>query len=495
MKGQNLYRWILGAAIAASFFMHLPFLNLPPHSQHVWRQTFTLAVAENFYEEDMNLFAPRINQRMAASGVTGMHFPLYEWGLAAAYHLTGNEFWVHRLWSWLLSLLGAFAMWRIAFHWWKNRGVATFAFVFYLFSPEIFYDGWIALPDILALPLCLWGLHFFYRYREKRRYGLLAFSAVLFMLGGLVKLQYLGIGFFIAGTLWHDRKQMTLRQWISMLAFGLVAVAPVLGWYRYASELIRATGMADVGLETKPAESLEKAWLVLSKNLFSDIPEILLSYVTLFGVLYMLFRLIRYEGVMRHWLFFPFLFFVLGFAVYHFLELRVLEHHPYYMLPYLALLIPLGAKGIYSLCRERTVLMVVLLSAQVILCGLRMIPARFTHPDKHIPSAFWEEDSRNQLQNAVPEGSLSMVGPDPSMCIYFYFLHQKGWNYTHPGQLMEQRNGNEPYIAVAIRAGCRYLFTSEKNIEKNQNLRPYLRHRIHYIDGFSVYELGLPPAE
>ncbi|MDX5468401.1 MAG: glycosyltransferase family 39 protein [Bacteroidota bacterium] len=145
------------AAIAIAFLLRVPFLNSPPYSQHTWRQAITLTVAENFYEEDMNLFTPRVNQRFDGDGITGSQFPLYEWLLAGTYHVFGKEFWIARIWSFLWTILGALAILHIANRWWKNEAVAFTAFVFFLFSPEVFYDGWIALPDLMALALVLWG--------------------------------------------------------------------------------------------------------------------------------------------------------------------------------------------------------------------------------------------------------------------------------------------------------------------------------------------------
>ena len=88
-----------------SFSTHLPFLNRPPESQHGWRQCSTLAVARNFYQEEMNPFRPRVDQRFQSDGVTGMHFPSYEYVLAGIYHLTGEKYWVHRCYSFLILFL------------------------------------------------------------------------------------------------------------------------------------------------------------------------------------------------------------------------------------------------------------------------------------------------------------------------------------------------------------------------------------------------------
>src|SRR3989442_1395146 len=73
--------------------IHFPFLKLPPCGPHVWRQCNTLAVTRNFFEEDMNIFKPRVDQRLDGDGVTGMQFPLYEFVAASLCKITGYHEW------------------------------------------------------------------------------------------------------------------------------------------------------------------------------------------------------------------------------------------------------------------------------------------------------------------------------------------------------------------------------------------------------------------
>ena len=42
---------------------HLPFMNEPPRSIHVWRQTLTLAMSRNFAQEGMNILEPKVDRR------------------------------------------------------------------------------------------------------------------------------------------------------------------------------------------------------------------------------------------------------------------------------------------------------------------------------------------------------------------------------------------------------------------------------------------------
>lgn len=483
--------WGMGIALAISFLLHLPFLNLPPYSQHTWRQALTLAMAENFYEEGMNLFLPRVNQRFDGNGITGSQFPLYEWLIAASYFIFGKAWWVHRIWSFLWTALGAWAIAQITKRWWKSEVAGLIAFVLYLFSPELFYDGWIALPDPMALALVLCGFLQFDKWWEKESPTLLISSAVFFILGGAVKLQYLGIGFLAVGMVLRDWKQMDLKRWVKLIGFAIPVAAIPLAWYRYSAKLIRESGLYDFGLEMKPAESLRQLLYVLKKNFVSDIPELLLGYVGLAGFVFLAFLFIRKRAWNAHPLFWPFFIFILGFSAYHLLEIRVLEQHQYYMLPYLILMIPAAARGLELLSRNKLLILGSFLGLQMLLAATRMIPSRFANADKMIPEAFWNEASRTALQNCIPDDALIMTGPDESVCINFFFLHKKGWGYNDKSMLMDTSYGaGKPYIEDAINRGCRYLITSNAHQDLVKlGVQPYLKEQVFFRDEFSVYAL------
>jgi hypothetical protein len=106
---------VLWLCFSINLFLHLPFMNLPPQSIHVWRQCSTLAVARNFYEEDMNILKPRLDDRMDRDGVTGMQFPSYEYLVALGYELFGEHNWVYRSVSFPIYCLGSWVIYELFF--------------------------------------------------------------------------------------------------------------------------------------------------------------------------------------------------------------------------------------------------------------------------------------------------------------------------------------------------------------------------------------------
>lgn len=486
------------SALLLSFFLHLPFVNEPPYSQHTWRQSTTLAVASNYYNENMNLLLPRLDHRDATNGVTGMHFPLYEWVVANIYQVTGEAFYVHRLVSFVFYCAGTWGIFELLLLLFSGNVAALVGAFTYLWSPELFFNGFIGLPDTAALPFVVWALYFFSRWFLLWKQGISAnrwlwISALLFCTGGLIKLQYLGAGLFAVGLLWPYRKEFFQRKNAVLLAvFATVSVVPVLAWYSYSKQLIARSGLADIGLELKPAESLQAGLRILTRNITGDLPETLLNWV---GTLFFIAG-ITWFIQNKKWKspFFPaFLFFSVGYAFYHLLELRVLQHHQYYMMPYFPVLCAVaGFGGKWLLEKKKTGLLVILLAGQVVVCCARILPSRFANTNKMIPEEFYIKEKREALQQLVPDTAKVITGPDESATIYLFYVNKTGWNFYRTGMLWEAEKNSRPYLENAIRQGCRYLYTSDTTLPRQPQLQPYVLRETGRVGNFTVLELHIP---
>ena len=497
-RNTAIYRWFLVLGVVLTCLLHAPFLNRPPESAHVWRQSITLAVARNFYQEEMTLFRPRVDNRFDTDGVTGSHFPIYEFLLASAYHLFGEQFWVHRCFSLLLYILGAFGMYALVFAFWQNRLASGFAFWAWLWSPELFYHGINALPDILALTASIWGLYFFIKwfYHQlgqhpiKQPFVYYTLGLGLITLAGLTKIQYLAVGFPIAGlVLLHGRKLKNLLHWIWLAIFAVTSVGLTLGWYAYAVELIQTSGLAEVGLEFRPAGNWMQVWYILQKNLTSDLLELLMNYacslVFLVGCFFVFQR-----RTWRRAAILPFLIWGLGLLAYHIIELSQMEHHAYYMMPHIPLLLIIAAYGAKHWWAGRLKwLLLFLIIAQPALASLRILPARWMKEDKGVPQELYRADSRQRLIDAVPNDSLCIVGVDASNIIYFYFLHKKGFGIPFANRLTEPFYPKSITIASYIQRGATHMYLDDKQLLNDPRIRPYIDEVLLEEGDFTVVTL------
>lgn len=487
---------VLGLCFSLNLLFHLPFLNLPPQSRHVWRQCNTLAVARNFYEEDMNILRPRIDRRLDQSGVTGMQFPSYEYLVALGYGVFGEQNWVHRSVSFIIYCLGAWGTYELFLILFGSSWAAALGAWSFSWSPELFYFGISALPDVLALTASLWGLALFLRWFREGNRAWLALSWPLCVLAGLTKIQFLAVGFPMAALVLENRRKWTLTQWFFFGLYGLSCAGLVLAWYIHAVHLIQSTGLADFRLNFSPAHGWVEGIRTLWHNAHSEIPELILNYATSVFFLAGILILARGGGPRSEW-FYPLVFWTVAVGAYYLIELSQMGVHSYYLLPLLPPLLIVAVKGALAMKdgRWRPVFLAVLL-LQPVLAFFRIVPPRFWGGDKEVPVELYNEDSRMRLEKAAPNDALCVVGSDHTGCVYLYFLHKKGFGFgfSLDEDLMKTAEG-KPLLAQYIRRGARYLYTDDPQLPASPVLKPYLGPEVLKEGNFQVFKLKeIPPG-
>ena len=525
---------LLGLCFGLSLLLHLPFMNLPPQSIHVWRQCSTLAVARNLYEEGMNPLRPRIDQRFESDGVTGMQFPAYEYLVALGYELFGERNFVHRAISFFLYMMGAWGIYELFHLLFGNTWAAALGAWSFCWSPELFFFGISALPDILALSSSIWGLYLFVRWFQSGGAASYGFSLASATLGGLAKIQHLVIGFPIAAIVLAEKAKYSRSKTLAMAIYAVAAVGLTLGWYFYAAHLIRASGLTDYDIGFTPAPSFLWGAKVVWHNAVSEIPELILNYATFIFVCAGVYVCLKDRKWKSRW-FTPLATWGIAVLVYYFIELGKMEVHSYYLLPFLPPLLvfavwgglflkdsnphfyrhPLSADAVNGdkehrdaktprknpgekqnlnsnkISNVRRWIFIFLLLAQPTLAFFRIVPPRFWAQDKAVPQELYVESSREKLEKAVSKDQLCVVGPDPSRTIYFYFLHKKGFGFSQTSDLEAISNG-KPCLEDYIRRGARYLYTGDPQLPQSKILGPYLQSQILREGSFLVFSLSLP---
>ena len=486
-------------ALLINAVLHLPFINRPPESAHTWRQCNTLAIARNFHEEGMNILEPKVDNRFDQSGITGANFPAYEWGLAAVYKVTGDHNWVHRVYTTIIFFIGVAGLFCLLYYLFNNYLIANSGAIALLFFPDLFYFQFNALPDILALTLMIWGFYYFVRWFDtvKLHAGNNTYfiaCILLLALSGLVKLYFLLIGFAILGILIQHYTHVLSAKMLTCLAvFGLVSVGVPVAWYLYAIELIKRSGLNDFGLEIRSATDVETIISTLTQNITSDLPELILNFANTGLLLAGCFYFFKDKAYRKSY-FIPALCLFAGIVLYHMLELKQMKFHSYYMMPYYPFLAFIVAYGAFKLWqRGFTYVVLLLLAANPVVAAIRILPARWMSNEKYVPVELYNETSRIQLSNAVPADALCIVGEDDSHCIYFYYLHKKGFGYDTRESLLETDSTKTlPRIKDYINRGAAYLYISTHDdgiVPEKTELAPYLHQRIDSVGNFYVYRL------
>lgn len=494
-------KWLSSSRIVIFAFLlsaisHLPFINLGPRSVHVWRQCNTLAVARNFYQEDMDIMNPRVDRRLDTDGVTGMQFPSYEYIVALGYKAFGLHNWVHRLVSLLITFCGAIGMYLLVKLLLKHDTAAGFAAFAYTFSPDLYYFGFSALPDILALASSVWGLYFFLKWFGDSNIPVTSHQSpitqyilalLLLTLAGLTKLQFLAIGFFIAPYVLLNL-EIAKKKIFALVLFGITACAVPLLWYRRSVALIKSTGLEDFGITFKPENDWRKGLNTITQNLVSDLPDLLLNYASFILFLISIYYFFKNRFWKSNW-FFPMLIWTISLIAYHIIELAQMNVHSYYMMPYLTVLFLMVAYGVKNISSRKNAnaFLITMLILSPILVGLRIIPSRFTKTNPAIPMELYQLDTRKTLIAASPSNALCIVGPDISGCIYFYHLEKKGFGFNALSDL-DENLGTETRLENDIRRGATYLYTNDTLALNHSGINKYF-DLSNKVENFYVFKL------
>lgn len=462
-----------------NLLVHLPFLHLPPCGTHVWRQCNTLAMSRNFAEEGMNILEPKIDRRNETNGITGSHFPLYEWILAAFSKLFGFSDLLARLFSVMVFSLAMFAFYRLLVHFNFTETMAAWGALLLLSIPELYYHSINAMPDNLALFLSLAALVEWLKYQKEGRTKYLISAIVFSTLGGLIKFQFLMIPLAtLVFVPFHFKK------YLRYFLFWLCILLPVFAWYYYAIHLTQINNLKEFGLWIKPMDAIY-ILTTIQNNLTMDFPEVLTGWPLFIACFMLLFQLIpqikasSYKWFIVAWL--------LMFIVFYFAAIERMKDHAYYFMPLLplaALVFMLGARK--QGLKNRFIYSIIVLN--FIWAFARIIPSRWVESKRQIPVEFSDKSAREEFSKTIPANSKCVVGPDISGCIFFYFTHTKGYSFEHTSELVTMKNGRCDIDNMRM-SGVKYLIIRNGNLLVPFMNEIHLKRKIRTIGEFDIWEL------
>jgi hypothetical protein len=74
----------------------------------MWAMCDRASVARNYAQESMNFFEPRVNETKEGEGITGLEFPIINYGAATLYKVFGFHEFLYRGLMLLVYLAGLF---------------------------------------------------------------------------------------------------------------------------------------------------------------------------------------------------------------------------------------------------------------------------------------------------------------------------------------------------------------------------------------------------
>lgn len=473
---------ILVSIVLISIVMHFNHFTKDLMSTHVWRQTETQSTINNFYEEDINIFNPRRNDRGDSDGIFRMEFPIMQWLVAIQYKIFGNHLIITRLFMFLIGLLSVLGIYKLLNALFHNTILSVLGAWAFNFSPSFYYYTINPLPDNFALCCSVWGLALFFYWYNKKKTIYLIFCSMLLSLGALSKLPFIiyyivPAVYFIDLFIKHGFKRNYSMDALISMSF---SIFPII-WYLKVIPHWHGNVIVKGMLENN--ESVTKLLDYYQHNLISTLPELLVGYGSLVFFLAGFFFLIKNKAYKNLKFLLLLSLSILALLFYLFEANAIANIHDYYLFPFYPLLFILVAYGAFNLYdsgisfnRYLTYMLIVVIP---IACYFRM------HDRWNPDSPGFNRDlllHKTELQNAVPKDALVVAGNDISQFIFFYYIDKKGWSFQNDNLTPEK-------LKSMIEKGAEYLYTDSKEIINNVDIVRYLDELILEKGSIKVYAL------
>ena len=235
-------RW-LWIVLSVGLTVRLIEIDAPLIDHQAWRQTDTAAIARNFFQEEFNIFYPRIDWRGTTPGYVETNFPLFPFLVACGYQVINSpQEWIGRLFSALFSTISAFFLYCLATRLFNNFWIARFSSVLFLAFPINVYFGRTFMPEALMLLLSIGTLLTFLRWTETEKLRDFALATVTAGLCYAVKIPTLYLGFPLVAIAWVRWGWPFLTKPI-LWVYLFCSLMPSLSWYLHAASLFEETGL------------------------------------------------------------------------------------------------------------------------------------------------------------------------------------------------------------------------------------------------------------
>lgn len=428
---------IILSLIGLLFFIRLFHITDPPvEIAHNWRQTTSLMVARNFYQEDNNIFYPRIDDCGDKTGIIGMEFPLLSYAIYGVSTIFGYDHWYGRLINLIIVSFGLWYFYRLICLYFSQR-TALYSTIALALS-GLFHYARKVMPDPMALSLVIIGLYNGVLYLRSGHWKYLIGYFVFALFGSLVKIPFTIYLALLVYPFIQSRIALAGKFYFAF-ASGIILWS-LISWYFIWNIHLSAA----YGLWYNSGRSFSEGWNeimshpieTLEKFYFSAFHGYLFFAVCLLGFIWSFIK--RHRKVWLMYLVLAPLYFIYmiksGYLFYH---------HGYYvlvMLPLMALLCGLALNHL------RKPIAIVL----VAICGIESIANQqhdFFIKEKEFTKLQLEGIAQKVSQ---PNDRVALAGTlNPNE---FYFLHRKGW-------LLQQEDLTAEKLLEIKAQGCKYFFS------------------------------------
>jgi hypothetical protein len=477
------YRLILLAIPVVSLIMHWYVFGLDLVGIHVWRQTETQHVINNFYREDMNILHPRVNNMGNRDRLLLLEFAVMQWIFALFFKVFGSHVVISRILSFIIGLFSAYGMFYLADRSFKNKGTAAIAAWTFSFSPLFYYYTLNPLPDNFAMCFAIWSVGLFYEHILTGKMKYVVWSAVCMGLSVMAKLPFVLFGAFMAawylGKLW--RKEVSAGKVIGVAAIYLLAMAPAAAWYAWVIPQWKHMVVLKGVFDTKQSGS--QMMDIAVGTLTSLLPELLINYGSVLFFVASFFFMYK-NKVFRDKRFPLFFWWAMAVLFYYVFEMNTINLvHDYYLFPFLPLIFLMVAYGAAELLKLPNKVMrgfcMLCLCILPLTAFVRTYSRWDVATDPGFPKVFYT--NKQEIRNLTPKDALVVAGGDETEQVYLYYIDRKGWTY-------QDETLDSARLGAFMRDGAQYLFTTN-GVDSKEDIRSLLGEKIYDKENLRVYKL------
>lgn len=447
---------------------------------HVWRQTETQTVINNFAYEDMNILNPRTNNYIETDRIHRREFPIMQWVYACFHKILGPHIIISRILSFAISLLSIFAFYKLCELIFKSAAIGLIGAWTITFSPLFYYYTMNPMPDNLALCSALYCMYFYFKYINNTHYIYLLLSASFLCIATLTKLPYVVFGSIIFGEIVEHVRDGKSGKAIKA---GLVFFTPLLlpfAWYISVIPSWNGNGVIKGVLDTS-SYSANSILLILRGFLVSLLPETILNYgsVLFFMVGCILFFKCK---LYMHRYALSLLTLLCCVSLYYLFEINMIGLvHDYYYMPFIPLAFIIVTYGSLQMLKQRKrysrILAIICLAALPVSAYLRM-NGRWNTSNPGFNPVYY--NNKHEIRALLPDNTLCIVGKDHSPYILLYYVNRKGWTFDN-----HIKTDDLKYYRMH---GAEYLLTDNR-ISNKDHLRKQFEKMIYHKNGLSIYKL------
>lgn len=480
----SLFFWITTCCLLIVLYWFLGFhqaLQYPPISIHQSAQASRASVALNYAQEGMNFFKPQVHGCRNTSGITGLEFPIINYGAAICYKVFGfHDFWFRFLMLITITLGIVYAI-RTARLFTRHAWIAMSIAVVWFLSPILVYYSPNYNPDTASLGFVMISWFYAFSYIHTKKLSALFLWTLFLSLASLTKLvSLISVVVVFALIVLHSIRfislQLTRKQMLAWIVCGITVIVVTLIWYKYARYLTESSGNRQFSLRLHSPKSIDTFREVWKSISWQWIP-FYYSYTMYWFLLGIsVISAILYKQVSRL-LFTITLLLYLGAIAFFILMLPQFKDHDYYiitLLPAVFFHMLMFVTTVQKI-RFRFTWHIVL----VLLLSLGIYSS--IHARKHQESRYggvyyiWDNDF-SPYYNLEPKLRALGISPNDKFVSYndwtpnnsLYLINQKGWTIS-------QANAYKMPIALQ---DCKYALINDTAIIDNPKFSRFFNNPI-----------------